>query len=257
MDGKIKTKIGGKKMELTQTPEKGMLNLQEQNISQGIEKKQENFLETTLGKVINKAVDIGISAVVPDLIEDEVIDIKNAILKNGFEDGIQTAISSAVNLGKSIVGMVTGKFEDVSQAQNVIKSGGVLDNVSSLLDFALNKAKSGGLLDKNMYQVVKQGKNTILNQVEKGITKEFGKQTENIEKLGIYMNSWRQNYKEQNFNGMEKQYQKIQEKLKELLPLEKTLSEARKIENLHEMIRNNEQKFNLTMEQEKLAEILV
>ena len=83
MDGKIKTKIGGKKMELTQTPEKGMLNLQEQNISQGIEKKQENFLETTLGKVINKAVDIGISAVVPDLIEDEVIDIKNAILKNG------------------------------------------------------------------------------------------------------------------------------------------------------------------------------
>ena len=141
MDGKIKTKIGGKKMELTQTPEKGMLNLQEQNISQGIEKKQENFLETTLGKVINKAVDIGISAVVPDLIEDEVIDIKNAILKNGFEDGIQTAISSAVNLGKSIVGMVTGKFEDVSQAQNVIKSGGVLDNVSSLLDFDLNKEK--------------------------------------------------------------------------------------------------------------------
>ena len=56
---------------------------------------------------------------------------------------------------------------------------------------------------------------------------------------------------------MEKQYQKIQEKLKELLPLEKTLSEARKIENLHEMIRNNEQKFNLTMEQEKLAEILI
>ena len=40
MDGKIKTKIGGKKMELTQTPEKGMLNLQEQNISQGIEKTQ-------------------------------------------------------------------------------------------------------------------------------------------------------------------------------------------------------------------------
>jgi len=244
-------------MELTQTPEKGLLDLQQTSISQGLEKKQESFLETTLGKVINKAVDIGIAAVVPDLIEDEVIDIKNAIIKNGFQEGVKTAINGAINLGKSVMGMATGKFEDVSQAQNVIKSGGVLDNVSSLLDFALNKAKSSGILDKNIYQVIKQGKNTILNQVEKGITKEFGKQTENFEKLGTYMNSWRQNYKEQNFNGMEKNYEKIQETLKELLPLEKTLSEARKIENLHEMIRNNDQKFNLTMEQEKLAEILI
>lgn len=253
----LKRKIGGTRMELGKMPEKERMSIQEISLSQGLEKKQVSFLETTLGKVINKAVDIGISAVVPDLIEDEVINIKNSILKNGFEEGIQTAINSAINLGKSVVGMVTGKFEDVSQAQNVIKSGGVLDNVSSLLDFALNKAKSNGILDKNMYQVIKQGKNTILNQVEKEITKEFGKQSENIKKLGTYMNSWKQNYKQQDFKGMEKEYEKIQEKLKELLPLEKTLSEARKIENLHEMIRNNEQKFNLTMEQEKLAEILI
>lgn len=149
--------------------------IEDQEIGINIEKKQESFFETTLGKVVNKAVDIGISAIVPDLIEDEVIDVKNAILKNGFEDGVQTAIDGAINLGKSVLGIATGKFEDLSQAQNAIKSGGILDNVSNLFDLALNKAKTEGILNNGLYQVIKKGKNTVINQIEKGITEEFGK----------------------------------------------------------------------------------
>ena len=55
---------------------------------------------------------------------------------------------------------------------------------------------------------------------------------------------------------MEREYDKIKEKLKELLPLENTLKEARTIENLHLLIKNNGQDFNLTEEQSKLASML-
>ena len=55
---------------------------------------------------------------------------------------------------------------------------------------------------------------------------------------------------------MEREYQKIKERLKELLPLEKTLNEARQIENIHKLIKNSGS-FELTKEQMELANILV
>mgnify|MGYP001084677605 CR=1 FL=1 len=44
------------------------------------EKTQKNFLETTLGKTINTALDIGIRAVLPDFVENQVINIKDLIM---------------------------------------------------------------------------------------------------------------------------------------------------------------------------------
>ena len=50
-----------------------------QNIANvnNLEKEQNKFLETTLGKTINTAVNIGLRWVLPDLIEDEIINIKD------------------------------------------------------------------------------------------------------------------------------------------------------------------------------------
>ena len=71
------------------------------NNEQITEKEQNSFLQTTLGKTINGAIDIGLRWVLPDLIEDEVIDIKDSLIKGGLKEGINTAINSAINLGKS------------------------------------------------------------------------------------------------------------------------------------------------------------
>ena len=38
-----------------------------------IEEKQNKFLESTLGKVINTGVDIALRAILPNMIEDEII----------------------------------------------------------------------------------------------------------------------------------------------------------------------------------------
>ena len=92
---------------------------------------QKSFLETTLGKVINTALDTGIRVLLPDLIEDQIINIKDEIINNGFKSGVQEAISSAVDLGKSVVGVFTGKFDNVTQVRNAVKSGGIIDGISS------------------------------------------------------------------------------------------------------------------------------
>ena len=67
-----------------------------QNIlnNNSLEKKQKNFLETTLGKTINTAIDIGLRWILPDLIEDEIINIKDNLIKGGLKQGINTAILS-------------------------------------------------------------------------------------------------------------------------------------------------------------------
>ena len=48
----------------------------------------------------------------------------------------------------------------------------------------------------------------------------------------------------------------MKERLKELMPIENLLKEARVIENLHNLIKNNGKNFNLSEEQIKLANML-
>ena len=86
---------------------------------------------------------------------------------------------------------------------------------------------------------------------------EFANQLDNIGKLGKYENNWKNYYQNQDFDGMEREYEKIKDRLKQTLPLEETLKQARQIENLHLIIKNNGHNFNLTEEQKKLAEILI
>ena len=102
-----------------------------------IEKKQKNFLQTRLGKAINSGLNIGLRYALPDIIEDEIINIKDEIIENGFKEGVNTAINSAVNLGKSTLGIVTGNFENVEQMRDAVKSGGIIDSISNVINFAL------------------------------------------------------------------------------------------------------------------------
>ena len=220
------------------------------------EKTQNNFLESTLGKTINAAVDIGLRWVLPDIVEEGVIEIKDSLIQGGLKEGIDTAINSAINLGKSAMGIFTGNFESISQAQSAVKNGGIIDGISNVLDSALNASTKIGLIDSNVSNLIRQGKNVILDNVSKNIENTFTTQIDNIEKLGKYENNWKQYFESKDFKGMQREYEKIQEKLKDLMPLETTLKEARIIENLHLLIKNNGQDFNLTDEQLELAKML-
>lgn len=212
-----------------------------QNIANvnNLEKEQNKFLETTLGKTINTAVNIGLRWVLPDLIEDEIINIKDSLIKGGLKQGINTAINSAINLGKSAMGIFTGNFENLSQAQEAIKSGGIIDSLSNVLDSVLSKVTKKGWIKYGTSTLIRQGKNVILDNISKSIENSFTNQINNLDKLVKYENNWKAYYKDKNLNGMEKEYRKINEKLKELMPFETALKQARQIENLHKIIKNN------------------
>lgn len=221
-----------------------------------LEKNQKNFLETTLGKTINTGIDIGIRAVLPDFIEEQIIDLKDNLIKYGLKEGIKKSINDAINLGKSAIGIVTGNFENISQVQEAIKSGGIIDNVSNLLDDVINKVYKNGVINSTVAKTIKQGKNSILNNVEKNIENTFNKQINYLEYTEKYINNWKKYFNNKDFEGMEKEYKKLEKEISNLIPLEKTINDVRTIENLHILIKNNGQDFNLTQEQLELAEKL-
>lgn len=221
------------------------------------EVEQKSFLETTLGKTINTGIDIGIRAALPDYIEEQIIDLKDNLIQYGLKDGIKKSIDDAINLGKSAIGIVTGNFEDICQVQEAIKSGGIIDNVSNLLDDVINKVYSEGLINSTVAKTIKQGKNSILNNVEKNIENAFNKQIDSLEYTKKYINNWKQYFNNKDFDGMEKEYNKLEKEISNLIPIEKTINEVKTIENLHNLIKNNGQDFNLTQEQLELAEKLI
>ena len=220
------------------------------------EKDQNNFLETTLGKTINTGIDIGIRALLPDYIEEQIIDLKDNLMKYGLKDGIKKSIDDAINVGKSTIGIVTGKFDNISQMQEAVKNGGIIDNVSYLLDDVINKVKNAGLINSTIANTIKKGKNSILNNVEKNIENNFNNQIKSLNYTEKYINNWKEFYKNKDFNGMEKEYNKIEKEIKNLAPIEKIMDNVKTIENLHTLIKNNGQDFNLTQEEIELAEKL-
>ena len=221
-----------------------------------LEQKQNNFIETTLGKTINTGIDIGIRALLPDYIEEQIIDLKDNLIQYGLKDGIKKSIEDTINLGKSAVGIVTGNFENLSQVQQVIKTGGLIDNLSSLLNDVIDKVYSKGLINYNVSRTLKQGKNIILNNVEKNIEDNFNNQVDTLNYTEKYINNWKEYFNNKDFDGMEKEYKKIEKQINNLIPMEKTINDVRTIENLHNLIKNNGKDFNLTQEEIELAEKL-
>lgn len=221
-----------------------------------IGENQRNFLQTNIGKAVNTGINIGIRYLLPDIIENQVIEIKDSLIQNGLKGGIQSAIDSSINLGKSALGIVTGKFESVEQMQNVVKSGGIIDSISSVINYTIDKSVDKGNLPTSVGNTIKNGKNAILNNIARNIENEFENQINNIEKINKYTENWKNYFNKQDFSGMQREYEKIHMRIKEIVPIENTIKTARVVENLHKLIKNNGQKFDLTDEQLELAKML-
>lgn len=222
-----------------------------------IEKEQNSFLETTFGKIVNTGCDIALRTLLPDAIEDQVVEIKNVIFTDGLKEGLKTAVDSAINLGKSAVGVVTGKFENISQAYNAIKSGGIIDSASNLIDNAVSAAKDNGLINSTTAKVIKKGKNVIKDCISSSIEENFMEQVDGVEKVGKYIDNWNDCLNQKDVKGMNREYNKIKKKLENLMPLENTLKQAREIENVQTLIKNKGNSLeNISEDELKLAKII-
>ena len=221
-----------------------------------IDNKKEDFLNSTLWKTINNGIDIGLRFILPDLVEDEIINLKDNLINYGLKDGIKKSIDSVVETGKQAVGIVTGNFENIGQIQSTIKNGGIIDKVSDVLDTVIDKTVDSGKINNSIGKVLKNGKSSILSSVERNIESTLNNQINSAQKVDKYINNWKEYYNNKDFEGMQKEYTKIKTELKELVPLENTINNARYVENLHNLIKNNGKNFDLSEEELELAKKL-
>ena len=151
-----------------------------------IEENQRNFLQTNIGRAVNTGINVGIRYLLPDIIEDQVIEIKDSFLQNGLKEGIQTAVDASINFGKSALGIVTGKFESVEQMQTAVKSGGIIESISNVINYTINKFVEKGNIPTSIGNTIKNGKDAILNNITQNIENEFKNQISNIKKINKY-----------------------------------------------------------------------
>ena len=225
----------------------------ENNFNNSLEIKQNNFLQSALGKAINNGINIALRYLLPNWAEDKVIELKDNLLNYGLKIGISKTIQSVIDTGKSAIGIVTGNFENVNQINEAVKNGGILDSVSEIFDSVLNKIYSSGKLNDTTFNLIKNGKNSILNNVEKNIESTLTTQITSSQRMEKYINSWKEYFQNKDFLGMDKEYKNIKTELKQLVPIENTINSARSIELLHNLIKNNGQDFKLTQEEIELA----
>ena len=218
-----------------------------------LEKSNNNFLNNIFGKTINTAIDIGLRAILPDLIENQIIDIKNSLLENGLKSGIDTAINSTIDFGKSAAGIVTGNFENISQVKTAIGDGGIIDTISDLLDKVINKSYENGYINKTVFSIIKNGKNVLLDNITNNIKSELDEQSNSVEKLEKYLKNWEEQYNKKDFEKMEEEYSKIEKESEKIIPLENVVKQTQRVKVLHNLIKNNGQNFNITEDEERLA----
>ena len=175
----------------------------------------------------------------PDFIENQIIELKDVLLNEGFSEMKESFISKCLDTGKSAIGIITGNFENINQVQLAIQKGGLIDTVSDAVDYGINIAKEKNIISSAIAKVIKQGKNTIINNISNNIENLITKQIVTLENISKYNEKWNERYNLQDLDGMEKYYKKIEKALEEVIPFENTLKEAIKIENIHEKIKQN------------------
>lgn len=229
-------------------------DLNNKNLEVG--KEQKSFLETTLGGIINTGLNLGIKYLLPDFVEDEVIKIKDTILNEGFKEGLNTAIDEVIDFGKSAIGIVTGKFDDISQMQKAVENGGIIDTISKGIDTGINKVNEKGKLNDTISNVIKKGKNLILDNISSNIEEMIVEQGNEINKFETSINEWKKAYENKDFDLMEKEMKNINKYLEKIMPLENIIKEARIVENIHNLIKNNNKNFEINEVELEAANVL-
>lgn len=225
-------------------------------ISEKVSELQDRFLNSTFGNAVNNALDVGLRFLLPDVIEDEIIEIKDEFIENGIQDGIKKTVETAKDFAKSALGILSGNFENISQVRNAVGEGGIIDTISDLIDKALDKLEEKEILGKDLSKLIRDYKDKILKETSNNISNDLDDQIEYTEKLEKNIESWKDAYEIQDFDAMEKAYKQIEKYLEKTMSTESIYISSRIIENLHNLIKNNGENFDLSKEELELAEKL-
>ena len=218
----------------------------------------QNLNEINISKIIpdlaNHALDLGLKTILPDFIENDVIKIKDAFLENGFTAGLEEAKEKAEEVYKSIKGVFTGEFDSLGEIKKLLQKGGILNTASKMTDKILKIVLDTGIINKTTYNMIKTGKNAILNTLESDLNTYLKIDEYDLEKMQTQIEEWKQSYKNQDYEGMEKTAKKLSQTLQKNEKLENLLEQARNIEKSQKYIEKKGSIENLTKAEKKILE---
>ena len=77
-----------------------------------------------------------------------------------------------------------------------------------------------------------------------------------ISKFETSINEWKKGYENKDFDLMEKEMKNINKYLEKTMPLENIIKEARLVENVHNLIKNNNKNFEINEVELEAANVL-
>lgn len=226
--------------------EKDLINNIELNNNLDNKIEQNNFLKNIFENSINFAIDTSLRFVLPDYIEDDIINLKNNLFNYGLKNGIKKSINEAIDSVKNMYGLINGDFQNISQIESIVRKGGLIDKISNIFDIVIDRSYKNKRINKNMINNVKKGKNIIINNIINNINKSLENQKNNYSNIEKNINKWKNYYNKKDFNGMEVEYKNIKNKINNLVPLKKVLNDFIEIENIHRLLNSKGNKFELS-----------
>lgn len=204
-----------------------------------ISKNQNDFIGNMFKNAINFGVDLGLKSLLPDLIEDQVIDIKNSILEGGFKEGVNTLVKKVNEFKNSITGIFTGNFNNIEEIHTATKQGGIIKTVSKGLSKGIDTGVKSGIIPKSIGGILKAGKTTMLNEFSNSLESQMRKEIQKFDILNDLNKKWYDALDQRDFDKMTKYTEKISVLSKDLVKFSNIINETKKIEELHNFIKEN------------------
>ena len=204
-----------------------------------ISKNQNDFIGNMFKNAINFGVDLVLKSLLPDLIEDQVIDIKNSILEGGFKEGVNTLMKKVNEFKNSITGIFTGNFNNIQEINTATKQGGIIKTVSKGLSKGIDAGVKSGIIPKSIGGILKAGKTTMLNEFSNSLESQMRKEIQKFDTLNDLNKKWYDALDQRDFDKMTKYTEKISALSKDLVKFSNIINETKKIEELHNFIKEN------------------
>ena len=204
-----------------------------------ISQNQNDFMCNLFKNAINFGVDLGLKSLLPDLIEDQVIDIKNSILEGGFKEGVNTLMKKVNEFKNSITGIFTGNFNNIQEINTATKQGGIIKTVSKGLSKGIDAGVKSGIIPKSIGGILKAGKTTMLNEFSNSLESQMRKEIQKFDTLNDLNKKWYDALDQRDFDKMTKYTEKISALSKDLVKFSNIINETKKIEELHNFIKEN------------------
>lgn len=198
---------------------------------------------------------LGLRAILPDCIENQIIDFKNNIFKNGLLDGLKSVFENVVDIGKNILGMNNISIPDkIVNIKDSILNSDLINTIGQELGKSLDSLINLKDSNNDIYNIINDNKEIIISNFKSNLNEEFKFQNKLFYNINNEISNWKENLSNENYEGMEKSFKLIQQYNSKIIPIDNIVKDINYIESIHKLLANNN---SISSEELELAQKLV